>query len=160
VEFIRPNIDLERLAAADVSVLLWIRSTASGAGWMPRLLAGGRIHVTEIHSERNPYFGGVNPEPIPPNVDEALATLAGGGYDLGLLLDGDADRSAWRRARHVHHHAPDLRPAHVLPGRASGPSKAPVVKTVNETSMAERLGERYGVAVTKCRSASSTSAPR
>ena len=25
--------------------------------------------------------------------------------------------------------------------------RAPVVKTVNETSMAERLGERYGIAV-------------
>ena len=58
-----------------------------------RLLAGGTIRVTEIHSERNPYFGGVNPEPIPPNIDEALGILAGGGYDLGLLLDGDADRA-------------------------------------------------------------------
>ena len=41
-------------------------------GWISRLLDGGRIRVTEIHQERNPYFGGVNPEPIRPNVDEAL----------------------------------------------------------------------------------------
>jgi phosphomannomutase len=34
----------------------------------------------------------VNPEPIPPNVDEALRTIAAGRFDLGLLLDGDADR--------------------------------------------------------------------
>ena len=45
----------------------------AGAGWLSRLLAGGRIEVHEIHQERNPYFGGVNPEPIRPNVDEALA---------------------------------------------------------------------------------------
>ena len=45
--------------------------------WIPRLLAGGRIRVTEIHGERNPYFGGVNPEPIRPNVDEALARTPG-----------------------------------------------------------------------------------
>ena len=50
----------------------------AGAGWISRLLAGGRIQVTEIHQERNPYFGGVNPEPIPPNIDEALGMLAGG----------------------------------------------------------------------------------
>jgi hypothetical protein len=55
----------------------------SGSGWISRLLAGGRIQVTEIHQERNPFFGGVNPEPIRPNVDEALAMIAGGGYDLG-----------------------------------------------------------------------------
>ena len=35
----------------------------------------------------------INPEPIRPNVDEALGIIAGGGYDLGLLLDGDADRA-------------------------------------------------------------------
>ena len=78
VEFIRPNIDLDRLAAADVSVLV-DPLYGAGAGWIPRLLAGGKIKVTEIHSERNPYFGGVNPEPIPPNIDEAMAKLAGSG---------------------------------------------------------------------------------
>ena len=65
----------------------------AGAGWISRLLGGDRIRVTEIHQERNPYFGGVNPEPIRPNVDEALGMLSRGGYDLGLMLDGDADRA-------------------------------------------------------------------
>ena len=75
----------------------------AGSGWLSRLLAGGRIRVTEIHQERNPYFGGVNPEPIRPNIDEALGMLAGGGYDLGLLLDGDADRAGAADERgHVH----------------------------------------------------------
>ena len=52
-----------------------------------------RSGSTEIHQERNPYFGGVNPEPIRPNIDKALADIASGGHDLGLLLDGDADRA-------------------------------------------------------------------
>ena len=51
--------------------------------------------------------------------------LAGGGYDLGLLLDGDADRAGCgRRARHVHPPAPGHRPADVLPRRASRPAPA------------------------------------
>src|SRR5258706_3365458 len=65
----------------------------AGSGWIPRLLRDGRIRVTEIHQERNPYFGGVNPEPIRPNVDEALRTIVSGVHDMGLLLDGDADRA-------------------------------------------------------------------
>ena len=88
----RRTLDIDALKAADAHVLvepMW----GAGAGWISRLLAGGRIRVTEIHQERNPYFGGVNPEPIRPNVDEALGMLAGGGYDLGLFLDGDADRA-------------------------------------------------------------------
>ena len=35
--------------------------------WFTRLLGGGKTKVIELHSERNPFFGGVNPEPIPPN---------------------------------------------------------------------------------------------
>ncbi len=91
-KYVRRTVDLDALKAADVRILV-DPMYGAGAGWLPRLLAGGRIRIDEIHSERNPYFGGVNPEPIPPNVDEALAILAKGGYDLGLLLDGDADRA-------------------------------------------------------------------
>ena len=83
VEFTKRSLDLEKLKAADMSVLvepMW----GAGAGWIPRMLAGGKIRVTEIHSERNPWFGGVNPEPIRPNIDEALGILAGGGYDFGM----------------------------------------------------------------------------
>jgi phosphomannomutase len=146
VEFIRPNIDLDRLAAADMSVLV-DPLYGAGAGWIPRLLAGGKIKVTEIHSERNPYFGGVNPEPIPPNIDEAMAKLAGGGYDVGLLLDGDADRCGLGDERGTFISTLQifgLLMYYLVEHRGL---RAPVVKTVNETAMAERLGERYGVPV-------------
>jgi len=89
--YVERSLDLDRLRQVDMRVLvepMW----GAGAGWISRLLAGGRIRVNEIHQERNPYFGGVNPEPIRPNVDEALGMLAGGGYDMGLLLDGDLER--------------------------------------------------------------------
>src|SRR4029453_5922037 len=119
----------------------------AGAGWIPRLLAGGRIRVTEIHTERNPWFGGVNPEPIRPNIDEALEILAKGGYDLGRLLDGDADRAgaADERGTFIHQlEAMGLLMYYLVEHRGL---KAPVVYTVNETSMVERLGKRYDVPV-------------
>ena len=64
----------------------------SGAGYITDLVAGGTTRVTELHSERNPGFGGLHPEPIPPNTDEAARVLRGGGFDLGIINDGDADR--------------------------------------------------------------------
>jgi phosphomannomutase len=146
VKFIRTNLDIDRLRAADIDLFV-DPLYGSGSTWIPRILAGGKIRVREIHSERNPYFGGVNPEPIPPNVDEALAMIADGRYDLGLLLDGDADRAG----------AADERGAFITTLQIYAllmyylvehrGLRAPVVKTVNETSMAERLGERYSVAV-------------
>ena len=145
-QFISPNLDLDRLRAADVDVLV-DPLFGSGATWIPRLLAGGRIRVTELHSERNPYFGGINPEPIPPNVDEALRTIAKGRYDLGLLLDGDADRAGAADERGTFITTLQIYALLMYYLVEHRGLRAPVVKTVNETSMAERLGERYGVAV-------------
>jgi len=144
--FVARTLDLERLKAAPVRVLVE-PLFGSGAGWIPRLLAGGRIEVREVHAERNPYFGGLNPEPIRPNVDEALGILAGGGYDLGLLLDGDADRAgaADEQGTFIHQlQVMGLLMYYLLEHRGM---REPVVYTVNETSMVRRLGERYGVPV-------------
>ncbi len=142
--FVRRTVDIDALKAADVRILvdpLW----GAGAGWISRLLSGGRIDVHEIHLERNPYFGGVNPEPIRPNVDEALALLAGGGYDLGLLLDGDADRAgaADERGTFIHQlQVTGLLMYYLAEHRGW---RDPVVVSVNNTSMAARLGAHYGI---------------
>jgi phosphomannomutase len=143
--YVRRTVDLDALRAVDVSVLvepLW----GSGAGWLSRLLSGGRIRVTELHQERNPYFGGVNPEPIRPHIDEALGIIAGGGYDLGLFLDGDADRAgaADEGGTFIHQlQVTGLLMYYLAEHRGW---RDPVVISVNNTSMGARLGEHYGIA--------------
>jgi phosphomannomutase len=144
--FVRRNLDLDRLKAADMSLLI-DPLYGAGAGWIPRMLAGGKIRMTEIHSERNPYFGGVNPEPIPPNVNEALARLAGGGFDLGLLLDGDADRAGMADETGTFVSTLQIYALLMYYLVEHRGLRQPVVKTVNETSMAEKLGAHYGVTV-------------
>ena len=119
----------------------------SAAGYFTRLLGGGRTRIVELHTERNPYFGGVNPEPIPPNIDEFLARVPAEGADVGLAVDGDADRAglADERGRFV----TTLTLYALLMWYLIDVRKLrqPVVKTVNMTPMIDRLGERYGVAV-------------
>ncbi len=143
--FIRTTIDVDELRAADVSILVEPLYGA-GSGWIPRLLRDGRIRVTEIHNERNPYFGGINPEPIRPNVDAALALIAGGGFDLGLLLDGDADRAGAADERGVFIHQLEVTGLLMYHLAEHRRLREPVVVSVNNTSMVARLGERYGIA--------------
>ncbi len=143
--FVRRTVDLDALRDADVHILvdpMW----GAGSGWISRLLAGGRIRVTEIHQERNPFFGGVNPEPIRPNIDEALGLLAGGGFDLGLLLDGDADRAGAADERGTFIHQLQVTGLLIYYLAEHRGWRDPVVVSVNNTSMAARLGERYGIA--------------
>ena len=119
----------------------------SASGYFTRLIGGGRTKVIEMHAERNPFFGGVDPEPIPPNIDEFLARVPAERADVGLAVDGDGDRAglADENGRFVTTltlYA--LLMWYLLEVRKL---RQPVVKTVNMTSMADRLGERYGVPV-------------
>ncbi len=119
----------------------------SAAGYFPRLIGGGRTRIVELHGERNPFFGGVNPEPIPPNIDEFLARIPKERANVGLAVDGDADRAGLgdengRFVTTLTVYA--LLMWYLLEVRGL---RKPVVKTVNMTSMCDRLGEKYGVPV-------------
>ena len=48
--------------------------------------------VDTVRGEANPSFGGVNPEPIPENLNAARNVMLTGEYDLAICNDGDADR--------------------------------------------------------------------
>jgi phosphomannomutase len=146
--YLRRTVDLDALRAADVDILvepMW----GAGAGWISRLLGGdgAKIRVTEIHQERNPYFGGVNPEPIRPNVDMALADIVSGHRDLGLLLDGDADRAGAADEQGTFIHQLEVTGLLMYYLAEHRGLRQPVVISVNNTSMARRLGEIYGIDV-------------
>ena len=145
-KYLRRTVDVDALKAADVSILV-DPMYGAGAGWLPRLLAGGKIRVHEIHTERNPFFGGINPEPIRPNADEALGILAAGGYDLGLLLDGDADRAgaADEQGNFIHQLEVTGLLMYYLAEHLG--LRDPVVESVNNTAMALRLGKHYNIPV-------------
>ena len=136
-------VDLERIRGASGKVLvepMW----GSGAGWLTRLLDGGRLTLRELHTERNPYFGGVNPEPIRPNIDEWLAEIPRWGADIGIALDGDADRVGMATEEGVFVNQLQVYGLlywYLLEVRNQ---IGPAVYTVTTTSMAARLAEHYG----------------
>jgi len=133
-------VDLAAIKAAGLRI---VHECMYGSGYryIADLLGGGTTSVTELHHERNPFFGGINPEPIPPNIDAAVAVMrAGGGNDLCICTDGDADRvgiidETGRFITQLEVFA--LLMIYLFEIRGMG---GPVVKTINMTSMAEKLG--------------------
>ena len=85
-------IDLQPIKDAGLTVMvdsMW----GNGAGYFPRLLAGGKTKVIEIHNQRNPVFPEMKrPEPIPPNINVGLQATLDNHADVLLVTDGDADR--------------------------------------------------------------------
>jgi phosphomannomutase len=64
----------------------------SARGLLRDLLSRHGVNCDEIHGTRDPLFGGVNPEPIEPNVAALQQAVREGRYDAGLAADGDGDR--------------------------------------------------------------------
>lgn len=51
------------------------------------------VQVNIIRGDRNPWFGGVNPEPIRRNLDALVERVRSLGATAGFAFDGDADRA-------------------------------------------------------------------
>lgn len=147
VAHISKLVDVTPIKQAGFNVLvepMW----GNGSGWFPALLAGGQTKVTEIHHERNPLFPEMaRPEPIPPNVDVALAKTVETGADVLLIMDGDADRMGIGDENGVFVNQLQvyaLLAYYLLEVRGE---RGPIVKTLSTTSMLEKLGRMYDVPV-------------
>ena len=119
----------------------------SGYGYVSELAGGGRTTVKELHPDRNPFFGGLNPEPIPPNIDDAIAVMKAGGQDLCILTDGDADRvgiidETGRFINQLQVFA--LLILHLFDVMGM---RGAIVKTVNMTNMADKLAAEFGAEI-------------
>jgi alpha-D-glucose phosphate-specific phosphoglucomutase len=64
----------------------------TGRGYLDRLLAEAGARITVFHNELNPLFGGHHPEPNAEGMAEVSRFVRSGKAQLGLGLDGDADR--------------------------------------------------------------------
>ena len=144
---IKRLVDLEPIKAAGLKILvdpMW----GNGIGWFPRLLAGGKTTVTEIHSERNPIYPEMKrPEPIQPNIDVGLKKTTETGSDVLVILDGDADRVGIGDENGVF--IDQLRVYGLLAFYLLDVlgMRGPIVKTLSTTTMLDKLGKIYQVPV-------------
>ncbi|MFI5180289.1 MAG: phosphoglucomutase/phosphomannomutase family protein [Thermoanaerobaculia bacterium] len=85
-------VDLDAIRRAGLRVLFDSLHGAAGTLLQEIVGAGHPTRVTTLRAERNPSFGGINPEPIPQNLGASIAALRQDPFDLVLASDGDGDR--------------------------------------------------------------------
>ncbi len=93
LKFIRGYVDLKRIKSANFRVILDAMH-GSGNGLMAKVLEGTKIRLTLMRDEVNPWFDGAKPEPVVEFLSGILGRMKKEKFDLGLVLDGDADRIA------------------------------------------------------------------
>jgi len=147
IEHLHDLIDLQPLKDAGLTVMvdtMW----GNGAGWFPKLLAGGATRVIEIHNQRNPIYPEMQrPEPIRPNVDVGLRATVENKADVLLITDGDADRMGLgdEKGEFIDQlRCFGLLAYYLLEIRGQ---RGAIVKTLSTTTMLNKLGKLYDVPV-------------
>lgn len=133
-------VDLELIRSAGIKAVV-DPMYGAGCGFLPGLVPG----ITEIHGTENPAFGGHPPEPIAEHLGELAGVVAEGYFQVGLALDGDADRigAIDERGEFFSSHrifTVLLRHLYERKGVRGG-----VVKTVSTTRMIDLLAEKFGL---------------
>jgi len=146
-EHLRKLVDIEALKEAGFRVI-FDPMYGAAAGYLPKILSGGRTEVFEIHGERNPLFPGLlQPEPIARNLGELAQVVREKKADVGIATDGDADRVGIVDEKGEFIPTPHtfaLLALYMLEIRGE---RGALVKTLTSGSMPEKLGEIYGVPV-------------
>jgi alpha-D-glucose phosphate-specific phosphoglucomutase len=93
LSFFKSFINLKKIRKSKLKVLV-DNMYGSGGDYVEKILASKSIKIEYLHDEYNPSFCGINPEPVESNLKEMITKIKKGNYDLGFVLDGDADRIA------------------------------------------------------------------
>ncbi len=93
VKFIRAYINLNKIKNHKFRVLVDAMH-GSGDSFIASILKGTKIKVEFLRNTVNPSFGGTRPEPLEENLRELKLKVKEEKFDLGIALDGDADRIA------------------------------------------------------------------
>lgn len=87
LEDLKKKFDIDKINRSGIRIL---HDAMYGAGM--NILTALLKNAHQIHSEYNPSFSGVNPEPIEANLKKLMQKVKTENYDLGIATDGDADR--------------------------------------------------------------------
>jgi len=88
---LRKLVDFRTIKKAKMRIALELMY-GTGRGYLDKLLEGAGARVTLFHDELNPLFGGHHPEPNAEGMAEVSKFVRSGKAQMGLGLDGDADR--------------------------------------------------------------------
>lgn len=119
----------------------------AGRGYIGGALRAAGLEVIEIRHELNPGFGGIHPEPIARYLGALSDAVRENQADLGLVTDGDADRTGAVDARGQFvdpHRIYALVFKHLVEQRGL---RGAAVKTISTTQMVNILAQRYGLEV-------------
>ena len=90
-QHLKSLVDWDRISTSKLKIVV---DSMHGCGGyiLEDLLRGTSCTVQTIRGNPDPLFGGINPEPMMPQLEPLGEAVIKSGADVGLATDGDADR--------------------------------------------------------------------
>ncbi|MBM4446449.1 MAG: phosphoglucomutase/phosphomannomutase family protein [Chloroflexi bacterium] len=139
-------VDLEAIRRSQLKVIV-DSMYGAGIGYFKELLKGGEIEIIEINGDRNPSFPGINPEPIAKNLNKLSSLIKEHKAEVGLANDGDADRIGVVDEKGNFLNQLQVFSLLVLYFLEIRGERGPIIKTLSDTVMIDRLGNQFDVPV-------------
>lgn len=146
VKHISNLIDLNTIGKAGLKIVV-DPMYGAGIGYLDTILKMAGARVETINNYRDPLFGGGMPEPTGHSLGELQQKMKETGADIGLALDGDADRFGI-----IDSGGQYITPNQFLPMlyyhlmEVKG-IRGPAARTVATTHLLDRIAEEYGQSV-------------
>jgi alpha-D-glucose phosphate-specific phosphoglucomutase len=144
IKFMRSYIDLSKIKNTKFKVLL-DSMHGSGNSYMKEVIADTGIELEIMRGERNPYFDGRGPEPVEKNLSKIIKRMKEEDFDLGLVLDGDADRIAAVAKGGEFIHPQKIIGLLALHLKEDRRFSGALVKTVAGTTMQDHIAKHLGI---------------
>ncbi len=138
-------LDKEKIKASGLQVVVDPMHGA-GAGYLEEFLQG-LCRVEVIRSNRDPFFGGGLPDPSLKYLAPLVQEVRLKGADLGLALDGDADRLGVIGKEGEFYNANTILTMLLYYLAEHKGWRGPIARTVATTHMLDRIGAKAGLEV-------------
>lgn len=144
IKFIRNYIDFKAIKNKRFKVLV-DAMYGSGNSFIAAILKGSSIRLEFMRNTINPSFGGSRPEPVEDNLEELKERVKKEKFDLGIALDGDADRIAAVAPEGIFIHPQKILGLLALHLYQDRNFKGGIVKTIAGTTMIDHIAKFLNV---------------
>jgi len=117
----------------------------AGVGYLESFFSSLGVQVEVFHNRRDPLFGGGIPDPTPRYLGKLQESVVEKQADIGLALDGDADRMAAIASDGTYFNANRILPVllnHLISSRGW---KGAVARTIATTHLVDRIADANGL---------------
>jgi phosphomannomutase len=144
LKFMKSYVSLAKIKKTKFKVLQDVMH-GSGRRILEEVLKGGTVKTELMRADINPWFDGTKPEPVADYLKGAMERMKKEKFDIGLVLDGDADRIAAIMPGGEYVSPQKILGLLILHLIRNKKRKGGVVKTVCGTTMIDNIAKKLGL---------------